>query len=67
MHGINIFHASYGTVEENQAVPEEQPSSESLQDPSKERKWLVLPVPAAEDAVEPAGELAVVEEAVARC
>jgi hypothetical protein len=66
MRGINIFHASYGTIEENQVVPE-QPSFESLQDPSKERKWLVLPVPAAEDVVEPAGELAMVEEAVARC
>ena len=45
--------------------PKQQPSSESPWGPLKRRKWLELLVPAAVDAVETAGELALVEEAVA--
>ena len=51
--------------ERPQAFHKLQPSSESPWGPSKRRKWLELLVLAAVDAVEPAGELAVVVEAVA--
>ena len=75
MRGSDIFYASNGTVEEYQAVPKKQPLSKRPWGPSKpnlskrslskQRKWLVLQVPAAEDAVVTVGELAVAEEAVA--
>ena len=75
MRGSDIFYASNGTVKEYQAVPKKQPLSERPWGPSKpnpskrslskQRKWLVLQVPATEDAVVMAGELAVAKEAVA--
>jgi hypothetical protein len=75
MRGSDIFYTSNGTVKEYQAVPKKQPLSERPWGPSKpnpskrslskQRKWLVLQVPAAEDAVVTAEELAAAKEVVA--